>query len=86
MILAYTGYAYWVFRGKVDPRRLPLMAEPRAAARPLPARLLWFAGLWVAGVAALARDRPPDPRVCCTCRLPRRSRLCRAAHGPLPML
>jgi cytochrome d ubiquinol oxidase subunit II len=19
MILAYTGYAYWVFRGKVDP-------------------------------------------------------------------
>ena len=47
MILAYTAYAYWVFRGKVDPRaRLSLM--------PCAARCSGSSASGLAGVAALA--------------------------------
>ena len=46
IILAYTGYAYWVFRGKTGRRGLPLSRAPR--------QWLWFVGLWAAGVAVTA--------------------------------
>ena len=46
IILAYTGYSYWVFRGKTGARGLPLMPAPR--------QWLWFVGLWAAGVGVTA--------------------------------
>ncbi len=67
LILIYTGYAYWVFRGKMDPRGgLSLMppielrgTDDRGPASPVPRpewgkRLLWFVGLWLLGVASVA--------------------------------
>src|SRR5262245_8532056 len=53
LILSYTAWSYWIFRGKVRagsgyhyvPQRPPLV---------LLRRLLWFIGLWLAGVASLA--------------------------------
>ena len=62
IILAYTAYAYWVFRGKVDPHeRLSLM-------RPWLRRLVWFVILWaggvgVVGVLAYALRHILDPNV-----------------------
>ena len=46
IILAYTGYSYWVFRGKTGHERLSLMPAPR--------QWLWFVGLWAAGVGVTA--------------------------------
>ena len=49
MIIAYTAWAYWVFRGKVGAHGLPLMRTlPR-----LLAQLGWMALIWAASVAAL---------------------------------
>ena len=55
MILMYTAWGYWVFRGKV--RRgdgYSLMATPAAAPSPRwPTRLAWLAVFWIGGVAAM---------------------------------
>ncbi len=52
LILVYTAWAYWVFRGKVEAgKRLSLMRPPPKP-RPLSQRLFWFAALWLGGVGA----------------------------------
>ena len=48
LILAYTGYAYWVFRGKIDPRPTAITDAARCAG------CSGSSALWAAGVAALA--------------------------------
>ena len=58
LILAYTAYAYWVFRGKIDPRGgVSLMAggghDAQGRARDPLRRAAWFVGLWAASVAAV---------------------------------
>jgi small-conductance mechanosensitive channel len=45
LILGYTGWAYWVFRGKVGTRGLSLMQAMLAG--PLWKRLAWMAAIWV---------------------------------------
>ena len=55
IILAYTGYSYWVFRGKVGRRGLSLMPSPR--------QWLWFWGLWAGGVGNDRDRRLRDPAV-----------------------
>ena len=55
LILGYTGWAYWVFRGKVKIReRLSLMPRPGPQPPPLSQRLLWFVALWLGGVGSVA--------------------------------
>ena len=52
IILGYTAWAYWVFRGKVRPGGLSL-TPPGPNPRPLARRLLWFAALWLGGVGTV---------------------------------
>jgi cytochrome d ubiquinol oxidase subunit II len=53
LILGYTAYAYWVFRGKLDPDAgLSLSADVLRS--PKLRALGWFVILWLAGVAAVA--------------------------------
>ena len=54
LILGYTVWAYWVFRGKVRPRAATTDAARAPTPRPLAWRLLWFAALWLAGVGSVA--------------------------------
>ncbi len=50
LILSYTAYAYWFFlRQDRREQGIPLMAP-----KPGSTQLLWFLGLWLAGVAVLA--------------------------------
>ncbi len=58
LILGYTGWAYWVFRGKVQAGRRVSLMPVEQNPRPLAHRLLWFAALWLGGVGAVA-DRVP---------------------------
>ena len=55
IILVYTGYAYWVFRGKTGARGLSLMRRP-----PRRASWLWFVALWAGGVGVTATGRLRD--------------------------
>ena len=47
LIIGYTAYAYWVFRGKVSRAKGILMRESLRKA-------MWFVALWLAGVATVA--------------------------------
>ncbi len=47
LILAYSGFSYWVFRGKVQE------GAHYTDQTSLWRQLVWFAGLWVAGVLSL---------------------------------
>ena len=62
LIIAYTAWAYWVFRGKVGGRGISLMSEPDAEA-PLWQRLAWMAAIWLAQRHRAGRGRHGDPVV-----------------------
>jgi hypothetical protein len=49
IIIGYTAYAYWVFRGRVGHDGYHLGAGMSAAAK----RWAWFVGIWAASVIAL---------------------------------
>ncbi len=50
LILGYTGWAYWVFRGKVKPGAA-IIDRAGTTTAPLSQRLLWFVALWLGGAA-----------------------------------